>query len=252
MGAKSNTSGKNQKITIAIIVVVLLLVAGAIAAFTILSSQKRNNEATNQESTELDQNPNSNIQDDDAYVISSFINLSYNNSDPQTMAERSDSVAIVKIKSIDGVSNYGNGVQQYVHPYTYGEMEVIQTLSGDIEEGTTVKFSRLGGTMPFDEYLEGLSEAERAKFANQNTENKQAKNTFDGDIDIEADKTYLVYLKNSSVHCTEPGAYEIIGFEGGLREIQTTSGYSANSNLKVLNNFTGEWENLSDVVKQDK
>lgn len=96
---------------------------------------------------------------------------------------------------------------------------------------------------------------ERAKFANQNTENKQAKITFDGDIDIEADKTYLVYLKNSSVHYAEPGAYEIIGFEGGLREIQTTSGYSVNSNssdLKVLNNFTGEWENLSDIVKQDK
>lgn len=250
MGAKSNTSGKNKKITIAIVVVILLLIAGVIAAVAILNSQKRNNETTNQESTELNQNPNSNVQDDDAYVISRFIDLSYNNSDPQTMAERSDGIAIVKIKSLDGVSNYGNGVQQYVYPYTYGQMGVIQTLKGDIKEGDTVKFSRLGGTMSFDEYLESLSETERAKFANQNTEKKQAKITFDGDIDIEVGKTYLVYLKNSNVHYAEPGAYEIIGFEGGLREIQATSDYSVNSDLKVLNNFTGEWENLSDVIKR--
>lgn len=250
MGAKSNTSGKNKKMTIAIVVVILLFVIGVITMVAILNSQKRNDETTNQESTELNQNPNSNVQNDDAYVISSFIDLSYNNSDPQTMAERSDGIAIVKIKSIDGVSNYGNGVQQYVYPYTYGEMEVIQTLSGDIEEGTTVKFSRLGGTMPFDEYLEGLSETERAKFTNQDIEKRKAKITFDGDIDIEADKTYLVYLKNSTVHYADSGAYEIIGFEGGLREIQTTSSYSTNSDLKVLNNFTGEWENLSDVVKR--
>lgn len=248
MKNSSNMPAKSKNVAIVIIVAALLLIAGAMATVAMLSLQKQDDETA-----ELEQKPSSDVPED-VYLIASFIELDYNNSNPQTMAGMSDSMAIVKIKSLDGVSNYGKGVQQYVHPYTYGQMEIIQNLKGDVKEGEIVKFSRLGGTMPFDEYLEGLSEAERAKFANHDTE-KKVKITFDGDIDIEADKTYLVYLANSTVHYAEPGAYEIVGFEGGLREIQTTSGYSVNSNssdLKVLNNFTGEWENLNDVVKQGK
>lgn len=247
MRSSSNMPAKSKNVAIVVIVAILLLVAGVIAAAVILNLQKQDDETA-----ELEQEPNSDAPKEDAYLIASFIDLAYNNSDPQVMAERSDSVAIVKVRSLDGVSNYGNGVQQYVHPYTYGQMEVIQTLKGDIKEGETVKFSRLGGTMPFDEYLEGLSETERTKVSALNSDRKDVKLTFEGDVDIEAGKTYLVYLMNSTVHYAEPGAYEIIGFEGGLREIQTTSSYSVNSDLKVLNNFTGEWENLSDVVKQDK
>lgn len=249
MKSSSNMPAKSKNVAAAIIIAALLLVAGAIAAVAMLNFQKQDDETA-----KLEQEPSSNVPKEDVYLIASFIELDYNNSNPQTMAEMSDGIAIVKVKSLDGVSNYGKGVQQYVHPYTYGQIEVIQTLKGDIKEGGTVKFSRLGGIMPFNEYLEGLSETERAKFANHDTE-KKVKITFDGDIDIEADKTYLVYLANSTVHYAEPGAYEIVGFEGGLREIQTASGYSVNSSssdLKVLNNFTGEWENLNDVVKQGK
>lgn len=235
----------NRKIIIAAGVVALIAASAGIIYAT--SNPQREELSHNVDVSPKNENAN--------YRIASSLDLAYDNSNAETMASKSDGIALVTIESLDGVSNYGKGVQQYVHPYTYGQMEVIQTLKGDIKEGETVKFSRLGGTMPFDEYLEGLSEAERAKISALNSERKDVKLTFEGDIDIEAGKTYLVYLMNSTVHYAEPGAYEIVGFEGGLREIQTTSGYSVNSNssdLKVLNNFTGEWENLNDVVKQGK
>lgn len=235
---------KNQKITIACVAVVAAI-AGAVTVATRLSALFTEHSRTIEQNTFT----GNDVEDKQYYTAVSSAELSFDNSNPNAMIDKSSAVAIVTIKSIDGASNYGSGIEQYVYPYTYGEMEVVQTLAGDIPEGSTVKFSRLGGIMPFDEYLKGLSESEQTKITSLNTKRKDVKIAFEGDIDIEVGKTYLAYLVESTVHHAEPGAYEIIGFEGGLREIQTTGGYSANSNIKVLNNFTGEWENLSDIVK---
>lgn len=65
------------------------------------------------------------------------------------------------------------------------------------------------------------------------------------DIDIEEGKTYLVFLKNDTTYSTQTG-YGMIGFAGGLREAKTKQG--DNSNTQVFNNFTKQWENLTDVI----
>lgn len=167
------------------------------------------------------------------------------------MYDESDFIALVSIDSIDGADNYAEVRQGVSRVFTYGRMTVIKSLKGDLEEGSTKTFYRAGGTMDFSTYCSHLSEQECAKLRGLNPDQETMTYGIDGDVALEEGKIYLAYLKkDKTLRATE--GYTFQQYQRGLREIQTTSGYSANSDLKVLNNFTGEWENLSDVVKQDK
>ena len=59
---------------------------------------------------------------------------------------------------------------------------------------------------------------------------------------------------DEAAYKNKPDTYAIIGFKGGLREVQAkvkTDDIQTfyNSSVKILNNFTGEWEGLDSVVE---
>ena len=71
------------------------------------------------------------------------------------------------------------------------------------------------------------------------------------DPDFEVGKVYLGYFIKDRDFSEEEG-YTFTGLEGGTREVQTERTYtlgSDSSNLQVLNNFTGEWEHLGNIIK---
>ncbi len=76
---------------------------------------------------------------------------------------------------------------------------------------------------------------------------------FNGDIDIEVGKTYLVYLTSPEYGIgtfAKEDSYTIDSFQGGLREIDATSITNEEPlNMMVLNNFTNSWEKLGDIIK---
>ncbi len=234
---------KNKAVIISSVVAVAI-VAGAVGVLALHT--KNNNQDQN---VTLDSANASYENKQNTFAISSMIESNFDASDSQAMFERSDYVAIVHVDSIDGVDNYAEVINQPARVFTYGKFTVIDTFKGSLNEGETKNFYRVGGTMPFDKYCQHISEVECSKLEALNTDRNDVSYAVAGDIDIEQGKTYLAYLKKDEALRAVEG-YTFQENQGGLREIQTAGGYSANSNIKVLNNFTGEWENLSDIVKQ--
>lgn len=190
-------------------------------------------------------------------VVKGTMNLSVSGSyeDSTVLQKGSDYIALVRIDSLDGAMNYAEVTNSEVTITSFGKMTILKNLKGDLGSGVVKTFYRPGGTMNFDEYCQHANQAHCGKIQSLNTERKAISMSVAGDIELEVGKTYLAYLMKDEILRDTEG-YTFVGFQGGLREIQTAStGYSVNSNpseVKVLNNFTGEWENLSNVVKQDK
>lgn len=190
-------------------------------------------------------------------TISSGLSLSMvtsNYKDPAKLQEDSDYIAIVFIDSVDGADNYSEVTGDETLVTSFGKMTILESLKGDLEPGSIKVFYRVGGVMDFDQYCEHANRAHCDKLRYLDPERSVISESLLQDINFEVGTTYLAYLRKDESFRAGEG-YTFIGFEGGTREVQTASTYtlnSASSDLKVLNNFTGEWENLGDVVKQDK
>ncbi len=184
--------------------------------------------------------------------LSSVVDVDLNYGDAKVMYETAEQVAIVRVDSIDGGSNYNEQTGEYIYPYTFGKMTVLQVMKGDLTVDHQVNYIRMGGIVTFDEYYQGLYPAEQKKLdANMQEKPTYVKQMFGDDIDIEAGKTYLMYIGEGDAAdfpLAKKDAYPIIGWEGGLREIN--GNVNARSGITVLNNITGEWESLQDVVPE--
>lgn len=194
---------------------------------------------------------------DDAgiYIVSTTSDLAIDIASPAEMAKVSQYIALITIDSIDGCDNYSEVSQQYVSPYTYGTMTVLQNLKGELPVGENLRFYRLGGTLPIERYYEGLSsvEKERFDFAKNNNDNlasaEWVKVIDTEDIDIDPGKTYLVYMVAESAYHAKPNTYTIIGYQGGLREAKFSDNRTRQvTDIKILDNFTGEWEDLNNIT----
>lgn len=179
-------------------------------------------------------------------------------SDKEVRKENAEYVIIGRINSIDGSTNYNEEQDEYTAIFTYGQIDVITVLQGNIET-TEIPFIRLGGEITFDEYEKGLTNSQKEKMDLVRTLTDDEKATSyvsyspNGDIELEEGKYYLIYMNYN----TDYDRYICSYMQYGTREvdattlnnnIQTYSGIGNNSTgIRVKNNETGEWENLSDV-----
>lgn len=187
------------------------------------------------------------------YTVTSMSDLAINNEDPEEMLKVSQYVALVHIDSVDGGNNYSEVTGEYVLPYTFGRMTILQVLSGDLQTDSEVEFYRLGGTVTTEQYYNGLPLAQQERYTMEQAVDAMfdsadyVKDIEEGDIDVEAGKTYLAYLVDETAYFAKPNTYAIIGYQGGLREVKQSTERSLLSTT-VLNNFTGEWEELGEVI----
>lgn len=160
-------------------------------------------------------------------------------------------IVIATVESIDGGSNKNLITGEYVYPYTYGTIFIDKVYKGDIEEGSTLIYMRSGGIISYQDWYDSLSQAEKDKhdYLSKGVSPKYVKSMFNDDIDIEPGKTYLMYMEDANSRSNNE--YMIAAWQAGLREVSglesmTSDGYSS---LKVLNNYTGKYESLDDVLK---
>ncbi len=184
-------------------------------------------------------------EDENIPTVISVVDFAIDIRDPEIMMEEAEDVALVRIDEISGFGNYDEATGMYTVPYTYGEMTVLENYKGDLLVGEAVKFYRNGGILTAEEYYTGLGEELKQKYGETNADDpelwtKKTRYMADGDIKLELGKTYLAYMVPR-----EDGAYVIICAQGGLREARSSVDEEW---VEVLNNFTGEWERLSDVV----
>ena len=222
--------------------VCVLIAAASVVALQIVNHNKNNqNESVSSAST---------ISPENITTVSGIVDTTIDLSDLQALAEQSNYITLVHIDSLDGANNYSEISQQYVLPYTFGHMTVVGNYKGELTVGESYKFYRLGGILPAEQYYKGSLSAEvnakRQEMQTANGESDAGKYVRDlaaGDIEIEAGKTYLAYLVPEMAYYTEPDTYAIIGYQCGLREARQMDGV-----WQVLNNFTGEWEDLRLVL----
>lgn len=176
-------------------------------------------------------------------------------SDPKYVDDLSGDIAIITITSIDGESNYGEQTKEYCYPYTYGNFIVEKAYKGNLEVDKEYKYIRAGGIIDFSSYYNSLEESEKEKhdYLAKGINPKYVQMKFNGDIDIKVGKTYLAYLTSPEYGIgtfAKENSYTIDSFQGGLREIDTSSiTNNDHSNMMVLNNFTNSWEKLEDIIK---
>lgn len=174
---------------------------------------------------------------------------------PEYMLEVSDAVALVSVISIEGADTK---IDSAVGS-TYGKMVIRNIIYGNIMEGSVISYFKSGGIMSLEEYDKYQIPSAREKHERMRKENGVDGSKvyrsfhFENDPEIEEGKTYLCYLKYND----KLGKYEVIGLGNGFREVNipktdtVDSGQLPTSNLKILNNNTGDYESLEDYIKKN-
>ena len=173
---------------------------------------------------------------------------------PENLKELCTDIAIIRVISLDymnmDVSMFG---------MTFGKALINNSIYGTLKEGDVITYMKPGGYVDMETYNNAQPEAAR--------ENRLMVRKMNGittplseeymnmrvnkDIDIEEGKTYLAYLTYNEKN----KAYEIIGLEIGLREVQIPQEdeYVSVTNLdfektNILNNETQKYENLKEYI----
>ena len=135
---------------------------------------------------------------------------------------------------------------------------INNVLKGELENGQVINYTKPGGIMKMSDWEETQPEAANMKRKylreksglDNDTENMYINLLISGDIEIEAGKSYLAYLKKN-----QNSQYEIIGLGNGLRELNvnqvstvTANQLNNTSDLKIKNNETGEYESLQTYI----
>ena len=204
-----------------------------------------------------DNNSNNNLADNEIEVLDEDVILTKTTeadmivdySNIQNLVKDSDIIAIAKINSSKGL-NYNPVSGKYVPVYTTGTLNIENIISKNsdvsINVNDNIDYVRLGGKIEYSEYLKGLTEAERTKLEQnlftkslmtaEQISKKLVKDFYMNDIEVESQKQYLVFLKYSKDY----QKYNILGFEYGLREYDSTT-------MQIKNNVTNSFEDLNDI-----
>ena len=176
-------------------------------------------------------------------------------SDNDVIASKAQYIIIGTVTSIDGVTNYNPETKHYVMTRTVGNVKVQKVLKGDLNK-ETIPFIRLGGIIPLSEYEKTLPEAHKektglTKMSQEEKEKQYVLEMMGGDIEIEKNKTYLMYM----TYREDYGRYAINFMQYGLREIETTGNNintQSNNSIMVRNNTNGQFETLDSILPNEQ
>ncbi len=181
-----------------------------------------------------------------------------NLADSKVLYDISDYIAIVRINSMDGATNYMKKVGAYTGTYTYGTATILKMIKGDIEK-KKINYIRHGGQMLFKEWILSHPKESQEKSLNLAKKggldiNNTVVNDMEmGDIDLEINKIYLVYMHHDDEY-HDTNEYTIQGYQYGLREVNISSNTNTiNSldNIQVKDNDTNKWVSLSSLINFD-
>ena len=174
-----------------------------------------------EETEQIEESTDSSDKTNEPIIIQSTseLEMPVNIYDPQYLIETEDYISIVKVKNIHG-ENYNEINEEYVSPFTVGDIDVIYSIKGEPRESS--KFTRMGARIAFDKYLEGLPEIERSKIENNNlaeTRPDYVDYTFANSPLLEEGQYYLVFMKDSN-YVIEDEHYSICWYPAGTLKIE--------------------------------
>ena len=202
----------NRKTLFIIIAVILISLSGCTKTDEPVPS------ADGMEQTDANQN----IQAEEKPVILESIGeveMPVNIYDPQYLIDTEDCIAIVKVSNIHG-ENYNELTDEYVSPYTVGNIDVVYPIKGEPRQ--TSLFTRMGARISFDKYLEGLPETERSKVETILVDGKSPDYVDYSYVDclmLEDDQYYLVFMIDSN-YVIKDEHYSICWYPAGTLKIE--------------------------------
>lgn len=227
----------------------LLIVVGCAVANNYKTASKLDDVPVNYE------NAYQEIKPEDLMILASHADWSINLDDPKEVYELTNYLAIIQIDSIEGAININEFDGSKLYPSTFGKFTILKNIKGEMELNQTYNYLRMGGILPYEQYLEGLHDKEREKIETNMIGYKQpdyVQVKAEHDIDVDPGKVYLAYL-NPSEHKRD--SFNIVFAHAGLREIANGELYARNAetlseveSISVLNNSTKEWEPLAILI----
>ncbi|ALV42157.1 hypothetical protein AU252_14195 [Pseudarthrobacter sulfonivorans] len=240
-----------NKPKVSFMIAAMLLLAGvsSCASDAPKPADHESNQQVKQAETSSSNNVYASIPSDEIQHAITEAEFIWDAKDPYYGYNRVPVVARVHIDSIDGGRAFSTISDQYVFPQTIGKMTVRDVYKGDVKPGDQVNYSRVGGTVTFDEYWSSLNQQQRDKILHLNngqrpTAKKYIQKKVLDDVDIEAGKEYVVFLSPQSSKDGKLHEYSITGYQFGLREVK-----GSGAETTVLNNETKTWESLDSLVK---
>lgn len=188
---------------------------------------------------------------DQGYIMADF-HEDYHNYD--YLNKNLSKIVIGTVVSVDEII-YEEGM---FIPYTKGTILIQNTLYGDNVDNEIISFIRGGGYMSMAQYNAASPKEDREKRerlckengGNCDFENQYVKFQFENDIEIEAGKTYLMYLGESKLE----NVYSLFALEAGLKEInikpvnRVAKQTLSIEELLVKDNSTGKFEPLQEYL----
>ncbi|WP_026539944.1 hypothetical protein [Paenarthrobacter nicotinovorans] len=187
-------------------------------------------------------NAYANIPADQIQMAGTDVDFIWEPKDPLYGFNKYPIVARVHVESIDGGRTFSPIANQYVFPQTVGKMTIREVYKGELKPGVQVNYSRVGGTVAYDEYWKSLNEAQQKKILRLNggtkpTDAKFIKAKITDDVDVEPGKEYVALLLPQTGKDGALSEYSVQGYQYGLREVKGTG-----AETTILNNETHEWE----------
>lgn len=171
----------------------------------------------------------------------------YDFSDNKVLTEHSDLVVIGKITNMDDSTNYNPTAKKYVKATTPGTLEVMKVLKTDTSEKLDkIEFLNIGGTIKYTDYEKSLLPAQKAKrdylmeqngISKLSKSNMYVKQEVKNQIELEEDKTYIMYLYYNEDY----DKYMVVNQPYGIKEYDQDTG-------KILNHVTNGVETLEEVM----
>lgn len=236
---------KKKNLKIAVIVVIILFCTFSTAIY--LKKEKIILNANYIDKTNISEENVIDYYNDSDGIGTSTVNLTF-----EQLYDLCDYVAIVKIESGMYVTNYDreygphyNGEYRYTSVRTIGQMKVLKSFKGDLNDGDIVEFRKKGGKLPYSQYLKYCEEN---NIVNEEINSKYEKLKEEGKKDI-----YINFQSNNSVEIEENKEYLVcitkkswgdFWLESGLNAIRE---YDSKNNM-ILNNNTGKWEDLEKYI----
>jgi len=231
------------------VIIAAVLVCSAWLVINILDD--KNKPADSSYNDKIGHNAYASIAPEDIQEMISNGDFDWDLNDPHFFYKKYPIVALVCIDSIDGGRSYSPIFEEYIYAHTYGSMSVKEVYKGGLKTGQTLRYSRLGGIITYEDYYKSMNKEQQEKhdyyMKGQKPERQYIGMKFENDIDIEVGKTYIVFMEKITSKDGKYEEYVIGGLQHGLREV---GGYNNNSDsaVTILNNETGKREELSKVV----
>lgn len=194
------------------------------------------------------------------FELNAEVDYFFPRDDMESMAKYADCIIVGKVKNIE--RQYWD--EQLKDTVTIGNIEVKKVFKGKLKQNTEISFVREGGIISLAEFEKFLNQRERIQFKNFTVEEKakwygldkftdEEKDriyVFDagkGDIPIENEKIYLMYLKYNE----KLDKYQIEYQQYGLREVDSSQFIWNYKYINVKDNNTGKFVKVQKILPKE-